>query len=80
VLGSFLRICISEQFDNFPCTGEDVQGQISDEFALMTALPASVFCEKLVPDLPFVFHGTILFRSAISTNLPPGSGVPSGNR
>jgi AcrR family transcriptional regulator len=57
-----LKVRFLDQCYNYPGIGEDVQNQAFDEFFWMADLMASAVREGLLPDLPFPFHATMVYR------------------
>ena len=56
------RVRFLDQCYNYPGIGEDVQEQIHDELSWMAGLIRSAISEDLLPDLPFEFHGTMMYQ------------------
>jgi AcrR family transcriptional regulator len=57
-----LNIRFIDQCYNYPGIGEDVHREIYAEFSWMEGLMQSAIHEGLLPDLPFQFHGTMLYQ------------------
>jgi AcrR family transcriptional regulator len=57
-----LKVRFLDQCYNYPGIGEDVQEQIYDELSWMAGLMASAIREGLLPDLPFAFHGMMVYQ------------------
>jgi AcrR family transcriptional regulator len=57
-----LKVRFLDQCYNYPGIGEDVQEQIYDELSWMAGLMASAVHEGLLPDLPFRFHGMMVYQ------------------
>lgn len=57
-----LRIRFIDQCYNYPGIGEDVHEQIHNELSWMAGLMQSAIREGLLADLPFEFHGTMLYQ------------------
>ena len=57
-----LKVRFLDQCYNYPGIGEDVQGQVHDEFSWMTGLIESAVRENLLPDLPVAFHAMMVYR------------------
>ena len=57
-----LKIRFIDQCYNYPGIGEDVQLEIYEEFSWMEGLMQAAIREGLLPDLPFEFHGTMLYQ------------------
>lgn len=57
-----LKVRFIDQCYNYPGIGEDVHEQIHNELAWMAGLVHSAIREGLLPDLPFEFHGTMLYQ------------------
>ena len=57
-----LKIRFLDQCYNYPGIGEDVHEQIHDEMSWMAGLLADGIREGILPDLPFEFHGTMIYQ------------------
>jgi AcrR family transcriptional regulator len=57
-----LKIRFIDQCYNYPGIGEDVRQEIYVEFSWMEGLMQAAIREGLLPDLPFEFHGTMLYQ------------------
>jgi AcrR family transcriptional regulator len=57
-----LKVRFIDQCYSYPGIGEDVHEQIHNELAWMAGLVHSAIREGLLPDLPFEFHGTMLYQ------------------
>jgi AcrR family transcriptional regulator len=57
-----LKVRFIDQCYNYPGIGEDVQQEIYEEFSWMEGLMEAAIREGLLPDLPFEFHGTMLYQ------------------
>lgn len=57
-----LKIRFLDQCYNYPGIGEDVHEQIHDELSWMAGLIQSAIREGLLADLPFEFHGTMIYQ------------------
>jgi AcrR family transcriptional regulator len=57
-----LKVRFLDQCYNYPGIGEDVQEQIYAELSWMAGLMASAVHEGLLPDLPFRFHGMMVYQ------------------
>lgn len=57
-----LRIRFLDQCYNYPGIGADVHGQIRDEMSWMAGLLADGIREGILPDLPFEFHGMMIYQ------------------
>jgi len=57
-----LKVRFIDQCYNYPGIGEDVQQEIYEEFSWMAGLMQSAIHEGLLPDLPFEFHGTMVYQ------------------
>jgi AcrR family transcriptional regulator len=57
-----LKVRFIDQCYNYPGIGEDVQQEIYEEFSWMEGLMQSAIREGLLSDLPFEFHGTMLYQ------------------
>jgi len=57
-----LKIRFLDQCYNYPGIGEDVREQIYNELSWMAGLMTSAIREGLLPDLPFEFHGTMVYQ------------------
>jgi AcrR family transcriptional regulator len=57
-----LKVRFIDQCYNYPGIGEDVQQEIYEEFSWMEGLMQAAIREGLLPDLPFEFHGTMLYQ------------------
>ena len=57
-----LKVRFIDQCYNYPGIGEDVQQEIFEEFSWMEGLMHAAIREGLLADLPFEFHGTMLYQ------------------
>jgi AcrR family transcriptional regulator len=57
-----LKVRFLDQCYNYPGIGEDVYEQIHDELSWMAGLIRTAVREGLLPDLPFEFHGTMVYQ------------------
>ncbi|OPX63122.1 MAG: transcriptional regulator BetI [Methanoregula sp. PtaU1.Bin006] len=57
-----LKVRFIDQCYNYPGIGEDVQQEIYEEFSWMEGLMQTAIREGLLADLPFEFHGTMLYQ------------------
>lgn len=56
------KVRFLDQCYNYPGIGEDVHEQIHKELSWMAGLVQSAIREGLLPDLPFEFHGTMMYQ------------------
>lgn len=57
-----VKVRFLDQCYHYPGIGKDVQEQIRDELSWMADLIASAVREGLLPDLPFMFHATMMYQ------------------
>ncbi len=57
-----LKVRFLEQCYNYPGIGEDVHEQIHDEMSWMAGLLGASIREGLLADLPFEFHGMMIYQ------------------
>lgn len=69
-----LKVRFIDQCYNYPGIGDDVRQEIYVEFSWMEGLMQAAIREGLLPDLPFEFHGTMLYQimSGILTLIESG--------
>lgn len=76
-----LKVRFIDQCYNYPGIGEDVRQEIYEEFSWMEGLMQVAISEGLLPDLPFEFHGTMLYQimSGILSLIESGESGMSNN-
>ncbi|MDD1682861.1 MAG: TetR/AcrR family transcriptional regulator [Methanoregula sp.] len=70
-----LKIRFLDQCYNYPGIGEDVYEQIHNELSWMAGLIDVAIREGLLPDLPFEFHGTMVYQITSGILALIGSGA-----
>jgi len=70
-----LKVRFLDQCYNYPGIGEDVQEQIRDELSWMADLIALAVREGILPDLPFMFHATMMYQIMSGVLYLIGSGT-----
>jgi AcrR family transcriptional regulator len=70
-----LKVRFLDQCYNYPGIGEDVQGQVHDEFSWMTGLIDAAVREGILPDVPAEFHAMMVYQITSGILALIGSGT-----